>query len=98
MEGLPSAESAAYSEICENSEQRMENPQWKGFPQFADTVDLIRVFLTRCASANHRTNWPTTMIINLSARMLLGAQAFRLACKSRPLMLERNNQLTPVLG
>ena len=45
MKGLPSAESAAYSDICEHFEQRMGNPQWKGFPQFAATVDLIRVFL-----------------------------------------------------
>ena len=33
MEGLPSAGNAAYSDICEYSEQRMGNPQWKGFPQ-----------------------------------------------------------------
>ena len=43
MKGLPSAESAAYSDICEHFEQRMGNPQWKGFPPFAVTVDLIRV-------------------------------------------------------
>ena len=42
MEGLPSAESAAYSDICEHFEQRMGNPQWKGFPPFAVTVELIR--------------------------------------------------------
>ena len=45
MKGLPSAKSAAYSDICENFEQRMENPQWKGFSQFAVTVELIRGFL-----------------------------------------------------
>ena len=36
MKGLPSAESAAYSDICEHFEQRMTQ-------QFAVTVDLIRV-------------------------------------------------------
>ena len=45
MKGLPSVRGAAYSDICEHFEQRMGNPQWKGFPQFAATVDLIRVFL-----------------------------------------------------
>ena len=45
MKGLPSAETAAYSDICEYFEQRMGNPQWKGFPQFAVTVELIRVSL-----------------------------------------------------
>ena len=49
MKGLPSARSAAYSDICEHSEQRMGNPQRKGFPQFAVTVDLIRVFLAFAA-------------------------------------------------
>ena len=38
MKGLPSAETAAYSDICEDFEQRMTQ-------QFAVTVDLIRVFL-----------------------------------------------------
>ena len=47
MEGLPSAGNAAYSDICEYSEQRMGNPQWKGFPPFAATVELIRGFLIR---------------------------------------------------
>ena len=47
MKGLPSAETAAYSDICEDFEQRMGNPQWKGFPPFAITVDLIRVSLTQ---------------------------------------------------
>ena len=42
MEGLPSAGNAAHSDICEYSEQRMGNPQWKGFPPFAATVELIR--------------------------------------------------------
>ena len=46
MKGLPSAETAAYSDICEDFEQRMGNPQWKGFPPFAVTVDLIRVSLS----------------------------------------------------
>ena len=45
MKCLPSARSAAYSDICEHSEQRMGNPQWKGFPQLAGTVELIRGFL-----------------------------------------------------
>ena len=36
MKGLPSAGNAAYSDICEYSEQRMTQ-------QFAVTVDLIRV-------------------------------------------------------
>ena len=45
MKGLPSAETAAYSDICEDFEQRMGNPQWKGFPQFAVTVELIRASL-----------------------------------------------------
>ena len=47
MKGLPSAENAAYSDICEYFEQRMGNPQWKGFPQFAVTVELIRVYLAK---------------------------------------------------
>ena len=42
MKGLPSVRGAAYSDICEDFEQRMGNPQWKGFPQFAATVELIR--------------------------------------------------------
>ena len=45
MKGLPCVRGAAYSDICEGFEQRMGNPQWKGFPPFAVTVDLIRVFL-----------------------------------------------------
>ena len=39
MKGLPSAGNAAYSDICEYSEQRMTQ-------QFAATVELIRVSLT----------------------------------------------------
>ena len=46
MKGLPSVRGAAYSDICEHFEQRMGNPQWKGFPPFAVTVELIRVFLS----------------------------------------------------
>ena len=47
MEGLASAENASYSDIYENFEQGMENPQWKGFPPFAVTVELIRTLLSR---------------------------------------------------
>ena len=42
MEGLPSAESASYSDICEYPEQRMGNLQWKGFTQIRATVELIK--------------------------------------------------------
>ena len=45
MKGLPSVRGAAYSDICEHFEQRMGNPQWKGFPPFAATVELIRASL-----------------------------------------------------
>ena len=38
MKGLPSAETAAYSDICEDFEQRMTQ-------QFAVTVELIRASL-----------------------------------------------------
>ena len=41
MKGLPSAENAAYSDICEYFEQRMTQ-------QFAVTVELIRVFIALC--------------------------------------------------
>ena len=52
MKGLPSAETAAYSDICEDFEQRIENPQWKGFPQFAVTVELIRASLDRLSKTD----------------------------------------------
>ena len=48
MKGLPSAETAAYSDICGDFEQRMGNPQWKGFPPFAVIVELIRASLDLC--------------------------------------------------
>ena len=46
MKGLSGAESAAYSDACDNFEQSMGNPQPKGFPQLAVTVELIRASLT----------------------------------------------------
>ena len=45
MKGLPSAETAAYSDICEDFEQRMGNPQWKGFPQICRHSRINQSFL-----------------------------------------------------
>ena len=46
MKGLPSAGNAAYSDICEYSEQRMGNPQWKGFPQIRRHSRINQRFLS----------------------------------------------------
>ena len=46
MKGLPSAETAAYSDICEDFEQRMTQ-------QFAVTVELIRASLISNTTVNH---------------------------------------------
>ena len=45
MKGLPSAGNAAYSDICEYSEQRMGNLQWKGFPQIRRHSRINQSFL-----------------------------------------------------
>ena len=53
MKGLPSAETAAYSDICEDFEQRMGNPQWKGFPQICRHSRIIQSSLSKNMLLTH---------------------------------------------
>ena len=71
MKGLPSAETAAYSDICEDFEQRMGNPQWKGFPQICRHSRINQSFLNSVAHKYPRrlANSALVMLFNLPGRV-----------------------------